>query len=101
MKARGRFAKRIARALLIIGIAIALGACAGRKGQPTAHVPAPTPAIRHRDAYPLLLTLDDLDSSYTLNEMHRLERGIGWAKEITRLSGYRHVYEGRAGSHTL
>jgi hypothetical protein len=94
MNARDRFDKLMRRAILLVGIAIALGACAGQQGPPATRLPTPTPPIRHRDAYPLLLTANDLGGSYALVEMHRLERGIGWSPEITRLSGYRHVYEG-------
>ena len=94
MNARDRFAKLICWTVLLVGITIALGACASQEGPPPTRLPTPTPPIRHRDAYPLLLTIDDLGGSHTLIEMHRLERGKGWSKEITRLSGYRHVYEG-------
>jgi hypothetical protein len=59
--------------------------------------PTPTPPIRHRDAYPLLLTLEDL-AGYRVVERHRLERGPGWVPEVTRLSGYRILYAGDQGA---
>jgi hypothetical protein len=76
------------------GLAAGLGACGKQEGPPPTRLPTPTPPIRHRNALPLLLTINDLGGAHSLVDMHRLERGKGWSDEITRLSGYRHVYEG-------
>jgi hypothetical protein len=56
--------------------------------------PTPTPGIRHRDALPLMPTLDDLGPGYAVLDDRRLEPGPGWSDRATRLSGYRTTYTG-------
>lgn len=79
-------------AIVAMGWLLVLSACSPQP--PAIRPPTPTPPIRHRDALPLLLSLDDLGVEYTLVEQHRLNKGAGWTPDITRLSGYRHVYQG-------
>jgi len=78
---------------ILICLALALTACQ-EEVIPTPTRPPPTAVIRHRDAAPFMLTLDDLGQGYQIVEQHRLEKGKGWNEEATRLSGYRHVYQG-------
>ncbi len=85
--------------MLVLGALAALCACAARQSPPVLF-PTPTPPIRYRDALPLMLTLQDLGSGYEVVEMYRLERGKGWDKETTRLSGYRALYRGQGGGFT-
>ena len=65
------------------------------------HFPTPTIiSIRHRDAFPLIMTADDLGGGYRTVEMHRLEQGKGWGDDTTRLSGYRATFESGRGVFT-
>jgi len=86
----------IARVIAGLVLVVCLGALAScRQASVTpARRLAPTVEIRHRDAYPLMLTLDDLGAGYSASEMTRLTRGKGWTDEATRLSGYRAMYRG-------
>jgi hypothetical protein len=94
VNAKNRSLWQICCTFLLVGLIVGLGACGKQKPSPPMRAPTPTPLIRHRDALPLMIALDDLGDHYALVEMIRLERGKGWSDETTRLSGYRHVYEG-------
>ena len=84
---------RTAGALVLVVCLCGLASCQQAVVTPVRRL-APTVEIRHRDAYPLMLTLDDLGAGYSESEMTRLTRGKGWTDEATRLSGYRAVYRG-------
>jgi hypothetical protein len=89
-------APRIARtvaALVLVVCLEALTSCHQASVTPARRLD-PTVEIRHRDAYPLMLTLDDLGVGYSAAETTRLARGKGWTDETTRLSGYRAAYRG-------
>jgi len=87
---------RIVRAMAGLVLVVCLGAlvsCQQASVTPVRRL-APTVEIRHRDGYPLMLTLGDLGAGYSVSETTRLTRGKGWTTEATRLSGYRAVYRG-------
>lgn len=99
MDGKGHCTGKVVGLLLLLGLIGGLSAC-GRESPPPTRWPTPTPPIRHRDAYPLMLTLDDLGAGYEVAEKHRLERGRGWGDDTTRLSGYRTIYQGRQAAFT-
>jgi hypothetical protein len=80
-----------------VGVLACVGSLAAcSKTTPTpVRVPTPTVTIRHRDALPLVLTSGDLGGAYEVMETQRLEPGIGWGDDTTRLSGYRTVFRGK------
>ncbi len=83
----------LARGFFLLIALTSLAAC--QQATPRPIGPAtPTPPIRHRDALPLLLTAEDLGSSYKVVDQQRLDKGKGWGDDSTRLSGYRHEYQG-------
>ena len=83
-----------ARALVGLIVCLEIVTACRKEPATPARRPAPTAEIRHRDAYPLMLTLSDLGAGYQASGVTRLERGKGWAEEATRLSGYRAAYQG-------
>jgi|GEM_PF-3726007 len=85
---------KIGRLMFFLVLLFSLGGC--QKPTPTPMgPPTPTPPIRHRDALRLILDEQALGSGYTLVNQERLEKGKGWNEASTRLSGYRHEFQGR------
>lgn len=93
MSAKTPLIARAVVGLVLVVCLDALASCQQASVTPVRRL-APTVEIRHRDAYALMLTRDDLGTGYGVSEMVRLKRGKGWADEATRLSGYRAVYRG-------
>jgi hypothetical protein len=63
-------------------------------------LPTPTIEVRHTDALPLMTSTTQTlaEDGYQPVQEHRLERGLGWGEDTTRLSGYRTVFEGGGGA---
>ena len=77
-----------------------LTACSQKTPTPVRISTPTTMSIRHRDAFPLIMTADDLGGGYRTVEMHRMEPGKGWGDDTTRLSGYQAVFESGRGVFT-
>jgi hypothetical protein len=68
---------------------------------PTAiRLPTPTIEVRHIDALPFMTSTTQalVGDGYQVVEEHRLERGLGWGEDTTRLSGYRSTFAGSDGA---
>jgi hypothetical protein len=85
--------KIVPRVVLLFMLIWGSVGCAAATASPR-EVPTALPEIRHRDALPLMLQVQDLGSGYEIAETHRLAQGKGWGDDTTRLSGYQTIFRG-------
>ena len=96
-KGAGRLRQRGYGSLVL---ALLLVSACGQPQPTPVRLPTPTIEVRHVDAMPLMAFMSQVlaGESYRPVEEHRLERGLGWGEDTTRLSGFRTVFEGGSGA---
>jgi hypothetical protein len=88
------------RVCALLTVCLGIVVACGRPRPTPIRLPTPTIEVRHIDALPLMASTAQAlaGDGYQALEEHRLERGLGWGEDTTRLSGYRTVFGGGGGA---